>query len=41
MKAAQGTGHKKGCLLLQFASINFDYFNKLEYILKQLNSEDP
>jgi uncharacterized protein YecE (DUF72 family) len=42
MKSARGiVGKKRGCLLVQFpGKITFDYFNKVEQILKKLTSED-
>jgi uncharacterized protein YecE (DUF72 family) len=44
MNAVNTLGNKKGCLLIQFpASINFDYFNKVEEILQrvhQLNHDE-
>jgi uncharacterized protein YecE (DUF72 family) len=40
--AAGGSGHKKGCLLLQFpGKITLDYFDKVENILGELQQQDP
>jgi uncharacterized protein YecE (DUF72 family) len=42
MHAADGIGHKKGCLLLQFpGKITLDYFGKVEGILGELHQQDP
>jgi len=37
MKAAEGTGQKKGCLLVQFpGKITLDYFEQVELIMEEL-----
>lgn len=42
MKAASGTGNKKGCILIQFpGKITLDYFDKVEQILQELQQYDP
>jgi uncharacterized protein YecE (DUF72 family) len=42
MKAANGIGNKKGCLLIQFpGKITLDYFEKVEQILQELQRNDP
>lgn len=42
LNAADGTGTKKGCLLVQFpAKISFEYYNKVEQILEGLQQQDP
>jgi uncharacterized protein YecE (DUF72 family) len=42
MKAAEGIGEKKGCLLIQFpGKITLDYFEKVERILKEVQVYDP
>jgi len=39
--AAAGTGHKKGCLLIQFpGKITLDYFQKVELILQDIQQHD-
>jgi uncharacterized protein YecE (DUF72 family) len=41
MRNAEGTGNKKGCLLIQFpGKITLDYFDKIENILRQLQELD-
>ena len=44
LKAADGIGNKKGCLLIQFpGKISFDYYNQVENILErvqQLNAQN-
>lgn len=42
MKAAEGIGSKKGCILVQFPGmITLDYFEQLERILDELKTLDP
>jgi uncharacterized protein YecE (DUF72 family) len=41
LKTADGLGHKKGCLLVQFpGKISFDYYNKVEDILQGIRQDD-
>lgn len=42
LQAAQGTGNKKGCLLIQFpGKISLQHFNEVEQIFEQLRQHDP
>lgn len=42
LKAAEGIGNKKGCLLIQFpGKISLEYYNQLEIILERLQELDP
>jgi uncharacterized protein YecE (DUF72 family) len=41
IEAAEGTGHKKGCLLIQFpGKITLNYFKKVELILQEIQKQD-
>jgi uncharacterized protein YecE (DUF72 family) len=42
MNTAEGTGNKKGCLLIQFpGKITLDHFGKVEQIMQELQRHDP
>jgi len=42
LKAAEGIGYKKGCLLIQFpGKISLEYYNQVEKILERLHEIDP
>lgn len=42
LQAAEGTGAKKGCLLIQFpGKITLEHFNQVEEILQRLRDIDP
>lgn len=42
LQAAEGTGDKKGCLLIQFpGKITLEHFNQVEEILQRLRDIDP
>src|SRR6478736_88897 len=42
LQVASGTGHKKGCLLIQFpGKINIEHFTQVERLLEHIRIHDP